>query len=146
MHELLAKVDYASLKKGDSLSTPQLVDLFGCAPETDRFRLRLLTLKERIEQERPELYVAARQKGIQILTSKEALCKNLKDLKKTFARVTRLGKASERRIDPAELDEAHRRIHGRLVEYHGNLSLTIVGERSKLNALQKIRESRRLAK
>ncbi len=64
-------VDFAALKEGDAIPTSQLIDLFGISPENRRWGLKIQTLKEQIEFERPDLVCCERKGQLIVLSQNE---------------------------------------------------------------------------
>lgn len=128
--------DFSEMRAGDFVTERTLAGVFREEPGSDRYRLKLLALWERARRARPELYFKTSQNGLRALTANEALEANLRDTQQALRRVQRLGSDAQSRIASGELAETSRKTLSALQGFHSGLSLTAIGERSKLRALQ----------
>ena len=67
-------MDFASLEKGDVISDAQIqrIYLINRMKEPDKYRLKMLTLRDEIERKRPDLLCRSDGHNIRIMTDEEA--------------------------------------------------------------------------
>jgi hypothetical protein len=117
-------LDFAALKKGDSLTPDRLEELTNSERGTDEYNLRVLVLRERIVRTCRELgnhFTVAMVKGsLRILTDSEAALYNARSFRGKFRGA---GAALRRaaRVDTANLDDGQKREHEQNIVTFGRM-------------------------
>lgn len=135
-------IDFDSLAKGDVIAPERVEEFSSCKRGSDKFRLALLVLRERVVRElreRDKHYTVAIIKGqLRILTDEEAAIYNSRTFKHGFRRAVR----SHRRlahVDTAGFNELQKSDHERNLLVQGRM---LQAARSALQSLVAVAHKR----